>query len=211
MKERTCIVTRAHGQPGDLIRFVAAPDGTVVADLKRNLPGRGCWVGAERKLVKKAAAKNLFARALKAPVKAPPDLAEQVDSLLLRTALGTLGLARKAGAVALGATKVETAVRGGKAIAVLHAREASEDGVRKLAAARKAAAHAAKRQLPAYRLFSEAELSLSLGATNVIHAALLDRGPGEAALRRIEALARYRDAAPDIEASSAADAAEDVE
>lgn len=209
-------MTRAHGQPGDLIRFVAAPDGTVVADLKRNLPGRGCWVGAERKLVEKAAAKNLFARALKAPVKAPPDLAEQVDSLLLRTALGALGLARKAGAVALGATKVETAVRGGKAIAVLHAREASEDGVRKLAAARKAAAHAAKRQLPAYRLFSEAELSLSLGATNVIHAALLAGEAGKAALKRVAALDRYRGTSSDDRNRVAAartieNAAEDTE
>lgn len=204
-------MTRAQGQPDHLIRFVANPDGIVVPDLKRNLPGRGCWVGARRVLVEKAATKNLFARALKSPVKAPPDLAEMVDALLMRSALGTLGLARKAGAVALGATKVESAVRGGKAIAVLHADEASPEGVRKLAAARKAATLAGKRRLPAYELFSEAELSLSLGATNVIHAAVLDRGPGEAALKRIEALARYRDAAPDIETSSAATAAEDME
>lgn len=40
---RMCIVTRESGSPEELIRFVAAPDGTVVADLKRELPGRGCW------------------------------------------------------------------------------------------------------------------------------------------------------------------------
>jgi uncharacterized protein len=211
MNDRTCIVTREARQPDGLIRFVAGPDGTVVPDLKRKLPGRGCWVGAERALVEKAVAKNLFARALKAPVKAPPALAEMVDSLLSSAALGALGLARKAGAVALGATKVEAGVRSGKVVAVLHAEEASEDGVRKIASARKSIAHVGGPQVPAYKLFSEAELGLALGATNVIHAAVLDRGPGEAALKRIEALARYRGIAPDWQASNAADAAEDME
>ncbi|MEP4104459.1 MAG: DUF448 domain-containing protein, partial [Nitratireductor sp.] len=43
MGERTCIVTRRTVEPEDLIRFVAGPDMSVVPDLKRNLPGRGCW------------------------------------------------------------------------------------------------------------------------------------------------------------------------
>lgn len=210
MNDRTCIVTRTTRQPDELIRFVAGPDGSVVPDLKRKLPGRGCWVGAERALVEKAAAKNLFARALQAPVTVPPDLAEKVESLLSASALGALGLARKAGAVALGATKVEAAVRSGGANAVLHASEASEDGVRKIAAARISTAHAGGPQVPAYKLFSEAEMSLALGATNVIHAAVL-QGAGVAALRRIEVLAAYRGIAPDIRAPGAAGAAKDVE
>ena len=69
---RMCIVTRESGSPDELIRFVAAPDGTVVADLKRQLPGRGCWVKIDRALVDKAVAKKLFARALKTDVKGPP-------------------------------------------------------------------------------------------------------------------------------------------
>jgi len=211
MNERTCIVTRETQEPDRLIRFVAGPDGTVVPDLKRKLPGRGCWVGAERTLIEKAVAKNLFSRALKAPVKVPAGLAETVETLLVSAALGSLGLARKAGAVALGAAKVEAGVRSGKVAAVLHAREASEDGVRKIANARKSTAHVGGPLVPAYKLFSEAEMSLALGATNVIHAAVLDRGPGEAALRRIDALARYRGIVPERDMSSAADAAEDME
>jgi len=211
MNERTCIVTRETQEPDRLIRFVAGPDGTVVPDLKRKLPGRGCWVGAERTLIEKAVAKNLFSRALKAPVKVPAGLAETVETLLVSAALGSLGLARKAGAVALGAAKVEAGVRSGKVAAVLHAREASEDGVRKIANARKSTAHVGGPLVPAYKLFSEAEMSLALGATNVIHAAVLDQGPGVAALRRIDALARYRGIVPDREMSSAADAAEDME
>ena len=53
---RMCIVTRESGDPDALIRFVAGPDGSVVPDLKRQLPGRGCWVKAERALVDKAVA-----------------------------------------------------------------------------------------------------------------------------------------------------------
>ncbi len=41
MNDRTCIVTRESGSADDLIRFVAGPDGSVVPDLKRTLPGGG--------------------------------------------------------------------------------------------------------------------------------------------------------------------------
>jgi predicted RNA-binding protein YlxR (DUF448 family) len=53
---RMCIATRESGSPDELIRFVAAPDGTVVPDLKRTLPGRGCWVKIDRSLVERAVA-----------------------------------------------------------------------------------------------------------------------------------------------------------
>ena len=56
LNDRTCIVTRESGDADALIRFVAGPDGMVVPDLKRQLPGRGCWVKAERALVDKAVA-----------------------------------------------------------------------------------------------------------------------------------------------------------
>lgn len=211
MNDRTCIVTRKARSADELIRFVAGPDGSVVPDLKRNLPGRGCWVTADRDHVAKAAAKNLFARGLKAQVSVPDDLPGMVDALLAKAALGALGLARKAGAVAFGAVKVEKAVRSGEAIAVLHATEASDDGIRKIASARKATEHAGGPDIPAYKLFSEAELGLALGGTNVIHAALLARDAGKAALKRVVALDRYRGGSPDDRHALALRAAEDME
>ncbi len=192
MNDRTCIVTRQAREPEALLRFVAGPDGQVVPDIRRKLPGRGCWVTADRDHVERAAAKNLFARALKTGVKVSPDLGQMVDGLLSSAALGVLGLARKAGAVALGASKVDGAVRSGKAAAVLHAHEASDDGVRKLTQARRATKLAGGPDIPAFKLFSEAELGLALGATNVIHAAVLASEAGTAALRRVVALDRYR-------------------
>lgn len=211
MNERTCIVTRQTLPPERMIRFVAGPDGAVVPDLKRNLPGRGCWVTAGRAYIEKAAARNLFARALRMPVTVPADLAAMVDGLLSKAALGALGLARKAGAVALGAAKVESTVRSGRVAAVLHALEAAEDGIRKIAAARSFVVHAGGREIPAYRLFTEPELSLALGGANVIHAALLDGQASVAALKRLAALDRYRNGFTDDRATVAAAAAEDTE
>lgn len=211
MNERTCIVTRQTLPPERMIRFVAGPDGAVVPDLKRNLPGRGCWVTAGRAYIEKAAARNLFSRALRMPVTVPADLAAMVDGLLSKAALGALGLARKAGAVALGAAKVESTVRSGRVAAVLHALEAAEDGIRKIAAARSFVVHAGGREIPAYRLFTEPELSLALGGANVIHAALLDGQASTAALKRLAALDRYRNGFTDDRATVAAAAAEDTE
>lgn len=198
MNDRTCIVTRKAGQPDDgLIRFVAGPDLSIVPDLKRKLPGRGCWVTASRKHVEEAARKNLFRRALKAETTVPPDLAGMVDRLLSASALGALGLARKAGALAMGAAQVEAAVRSGDAFAVLHAQEAAADGVRKIAQARRAVLHMEGPEIPAFKLFSEVELGLALGGTNVIHAAVLAGDAGKAALKRVVALDRYRGGTPD--------------
>jgi predicted RNA-binding protein YlxR (DUF448 family)/ribosomal protein L30E len=216
MNDRTCIVTRNSADPDELIRFVVGPDGAVVPDLKRNLPGRGCWVTADRLHIDKAAARNLFSRAFRKEVAVPPDLGAAVDSLLAKSALGALGLARKAGAVALGATKVESSVRSGEALLVLHAEEASADGLRKITQARRATAYAGGPQIHAYKLFSEADLSLALGGTNVIHAAVLAQDAGKAVLKRMVALDRYRGGSPDDRAMFAAiadeeEAAEDME
>ncbi len=193
MNDRTCIVTRTNGDPHGMIRFVAGPDGMVVADLKRNLPGRGCWVTATRSKVDEAVRRKLFRRGLKADVEAAADLGARVDALLVRAALGSLGLARKAGGLVMGAAKCEASVRSGKAIGVLHALEGADDGIRKLDQARRAVEYMGGPVIPAYKLFSGAELDLALGATNVIHAAVLGGDAGRAAIKRVVALDQYRE------------------
>ena len=67
--------------PDELIRFVADPDGEIVPDLKRKLPGRGVWVTAASELVSEAVKRQAFARGLKAAVSAPADLAVRVERL----------------------------------------------------------------------------------------------------------------------------------
>src|SRR5690348_8182333 len=105
-RERRDIVSGEVMDEAALIRFVAGPDGLVVPDLARKLPGRGLWVAATREAVETAARKNLFARAAKAQLRAPGDLAPQVEILLRKRLLSALGLARKAGDTTSGFEKV---------------------------------------------------------------------------------------------------------
>lgn len=192
MNDRTCIVTRKAGSADELIRFVAAPDGTVTPDLKRALPGRGCWVEARRETVLEAAKKNLFARALKEGVTVPDGLADLIDRLMSKSLAGTLGLARKAGMIALGSAKVDSAIRKGEAILVLHSLDGAEDGIRKLDQARKAVAMTGGPVIPALKLLPGAEMDLALGGGNVIHAAVLNGPAGESLKKKAFQLARYR-------------------
>ena len=55
---RMCAVTRQVRPIDELIRFVVSPQGEVVPDLKRKLPGRGLWVSASHRTVAEAARRN---------------------------------------------------------------------------------------------------------------------------------------------------------
>jgi len=168
-RERRDIVSGEVRDEAELIRFVAGPDGLVVPDLARKLPGRGLWVAADRASVDAAAKKNLFSRAAKAKLQAPPDLSDQVEILLKRRLLSALGLARKSGDLTSGFEKVSSAIKGGKAAWLIEASDGAHDGRRKLWAQ-------ARKQSPPPGLlgvFTAAELGLALGLENVIHTAFL--------------------------------------
>jgi predicted RNA-binding protein YlxR (DUF448 family) len=201
---RMCIVTRQTYAVEDLIRFVAAPDGSVVADFKRRLPGRGAHVAASRAAVDLAVKRKLFRRALKSEVKSQDSLGLEVDELFRRSALGFMGLARKAGQLVTGATKVDIAIRSGQALAVLHAEDAAADGIRKLTGARLAAvASGAAKDIPVFNAFTADEMGLAFGGGNVIHAAVLAGDAGTALLKRLEALSKYRGHGPQAISSEA--------
>ena len=85
--ERLCAVTRSVKPVDALIRFVVGPDGAVLPDLKRKLPGRGLWISADRATLKEAVARKAFPRGFKREVRVAPDLADQTDRLLARAAL----------------------------------------------------------------------------------------------------------------------------
>ena len=193
VNDRSCIVSRERLEPEHLIRFVLGPDGSVVPDLKRKLPGRGAHVALSREAVDAAAKRKLFARAFKTKTSGPDDLGALVDDLLVKSALGGLGIARKAGQLVTGATKVDGAIRTGRALLVVQARDAAPDGVRKMDAARRAAAYASYEPMtPVDRQLTADELGLAFGGGNVIHAAILAGKAGAAAAKRLAALATYR-------------------
>ena len=192
--ERMCIATRQSLPVGELIRFVAAPDGAITPDLKRKLPGRGVWVLARADAVADAVKRKAFAKSLKAPVTASPALSEEVGALLERAALQALAMANKAGAVVFGAAKIEGGTKRGYA-ALIHASDASEAGVEKLERpVRKASRDGGS--IASIRLFSAEQLSLSLGREHVIHAALVAGAPAGNFLAVVAAAERYRRKTP---------------
>jgi hypothetical protein len=180
---RTCIATGEQTTPERLIRFVVAPDGAVVPDLARRLPGRGLWVRAERSAIERAIARKLFARAARSPVKVPADLGERVERLLLERALADLGRARRAGRAVAGFVKVEQLIAAGRAGLLIVAEEAEGDGLRKLAAS----------GLEMVRLGDAAALGGIFGRERTVYAAVArDDAAGEF-IERIEVgAARWR-------------------
>ena len=172
-RQRRDLVSGEVMDEARLIRFVADPQGVVTPDVARKLPGRGLWVAADRGSVETAARKGGFSRSAKAPMKAPADLADQVERLLSQRLLNGLGLARKAGDLIVGFEKVAAALESGKAAWLVEASDGAEDGRRKiLASARKS-----PKPPRIFGVFSSGELGLALGLDNVIHSAFL-AGPG---------------------------------
>jgi predicted RNA-binding protein YlxR (DUF448 family) len=202
--ERMCAVTRAVRPIDELIRFVVAPTGEAIPDLKRKLPGRGLWVTANRKTVAEAAKRNVFAKGFKKPIKAQPTLAEDTDKLMVRGCIEALAMTAKAGAVVSGFTKVEDVLKRQNAMALLHASDGAPDGIRKLdGIARQNAEFGDNPQLlPIITVLSCDELDLALGRSNVIHAAVLTGPAGKTFLSRSQTLVRYRMADDDGSASA---------
>jgi predicted RNA-binding protein YlxR (DUF448 family) len=177
-----CIVTREVREETGLIRFVRGPDGTVVPDLARKLPGRGVWVSLDRKILAEAARRKLFSRGFAAETTIPPDLPDMVAKLLRQQALSLLSLAKKAGEAVQGFTKVEEMLGRGRARLLFHGTDAALDGCRKLD-------RLAGPEVERIVLFERRELDLAFGRPNVVHAAVAKGGLADklsAAVRRIE-------------------------
>jgi predicted RNA-binding protein YlxR (DUF448 family) len=204
--ERMCAVTRAVRPIDELIRFVVAPSGEVVADLKRRLPGRGLWVSASRQAVADAARRNHFSKGFKREVRAASTLAEDTENLLARSVIEALAMAAKAGQVVAGFAKVESALQQHQAVALIHAADGAADGIRKLGAAirQNTGNDGESREFPVVEVLTSEQLDLALGRSNVIHAALLAGSAGKTFLSRSQTLVRYRVADDDRTAGHAA-------
>jgi predicted RNA-binding protein YlxR (DUF448 family) len=190
--ERLCAVTRKSLDQKQLIRFVLSPEGTIVPDLDRRLPGRGVWVGCDRRLVERAVATNAFAKSVKAKVEVPADLAERVDALIVKRLTGVLSLANKAGLAVAGFEKVFAALDKGPVRVVLHGADAAADGRSKID--RKYKAIQGSRGAPAaiVDVLTIAQMSLAIGRGSVVHAALTPGGLSDRFLEEAERLSRYR-------------------
>ena len=184
LPERRCIVTREALEKDQLIRFVLGPDHAIVPDLLENLPGRGYWVTASRKILAEAVRKNAFAKAMQAPVRPDADLVERVAWLIDRQIVDLLGLARRSGSLVTGFEKVDVALRTGKAVLLIEAKDAGEDGRAKLA----------RHTLPGVEIWAPLtaeQLGRAIGRDYAVHVAVAPGGLAnrlKAVLRRQQGL-----------------------
>lgn len=195
--ERECCLTREVRPVAELMRFVVGPDDVLVPDIDARAEGRGAWVTGTAAMVGEAVRRKAFAKSLKAPVTVPADLAELARTRLEQRLCGALSMAKKAGQIVTGATKVRTAIEKGEIVALFTASDAAPDGRGKMAGALKAANMAAREagipgpDVPHFEMLESAQLGLALGLENVIHAALTKGPAAQGALARAERLARY--------------------
>ena len=195
--ERLCAVTRRHCEPELLLRFVSGPDGSVVPDLARKLPGRGVWLTGTRATVLQAVRQKIFARSFKREVITSDQLADLVGDLMLKRVLEYLALANKAGLAISGFAKVDRALDKGQVYALLQAADGAGDGIRKLDqkfvhVLREAGVPEGDRGRRTVRFLTIQELSLAIGRSNVVHAGLLVGGTSKTFLTEAERLLRYR-------------------
>jgi uncharacterized protein len=190
--ERFCAATGTVRPVEDMIRFVVAPDGRPVADLKRRLPGRGIWITGTRAALRTAIARKAFTRGFKRDVTPAPDLVETTERLLEQGALQALAVAHKARRVVAGFAKTRAALEREPVVALLRAAEAAPDGIRKLDAVRQNRAREAAVDIAEVTAFTSAQLDLALGRPNVIHAALLAGRESDTFLARAARLDRFR-------------------
>ncbi len=191
---RMCAVTRAVRPIDELIRFVVAPTGEVIPDLKRKLPGRGLWVSASRQAVAEAVRRNQFSKGFKREVRAAAMLAADTEALLVRSVSEALAMAAKAGQVVSGFSKVEGALKAGQAETLIHASDGAADGIRKLDAIvrQNAGIGDESPEFPIVAALTSEQLDLALGRSNVIHAAVLAGPASKTFLSRSQLLVRYR-------------------
>jgi uncharacterized protein len=199
---RMCAVTRQVRPIDELIRFVVSPQGEVVPDLKRKLPGRGLWISASHQAVAEAARRNQFSKGFKRQLRVTPALAADTEALLVRGVTDALAMAAKAGQVVSGFSKVEGALEAHpgrvQVVALIHASDGAADGIRKLDAQSTALARSnagnngETREIPVVTALTSEQLDLALGRSNVIHAALLAGPASKTFLSRSQILVRYR-------------------
>lgn len=152
------------------IRFVPGPDHALIADLAEELPGDGVRLLGQRTVIETALRDGLFVRLFDGKPVIAPSFLDGIEGRLCDRVSGLIGLARRAGAVLSGFAKVEAGLKSNRCNLVFTASDGAEDGKMKIARLAEAV------NCPQVTLLPSTRLSVALGQTNVIHAAIAGSG-----------------------------------
>ncbi|MBH5323203.1 DUF448 domain-containing protein [Aurantiacibacter sediminis] len=200
--ERRCVLTGQTGSRDAFLRLAISPDGHVLPDALAKAPGRGAWIGVSRAELEEAISagrlKGALSRAFKSgDFTVPENLGAQMQSALEKAFLQRLGLEMRSGRLILGSDRIRDDARMGKVAALFHARDASEDGCKKLDQAYRVGLDAEGSGVTGTRLPLDREaLSVALGRENVVHMALADTRSAERVAIPLGRLQTFLVAAP---------------
>lgn len=183
--QRSCLGCRATRDKKELLRFVLAPDRTLVPDILAKLPGRGAYTCLNNACLGIAAQKKQFARAFGGDVvyNGADRLIVQVVTLLEERIGSYLALANKAGKVVSGSDMVMELLKKRKAGVVFLATDISpEIGAKVMALAE-------RYEVPHVAIFDKDRIGAFLGKGLRSVAAIEQSGFIETVIREI---AKYR-------------------
>jgi predicted RNA-binding protein YlxR (DUF448 family) len=157
--QRSCLGCRAVKEKGELLRFVLAPDRTLVPDLLGKLPGRGAYTCLRAECLRAAVSKRQFARSFRGEVQVAgvDDLVSRVATLMEERLASYVALANKAGRVVSGTEMVVDLFRRRTPGVIFIASDLADDSRAKIEQL------AARAGAPTIALFDKARLGALLG------------------------------------------------
>lgn len=157
--QRSCLGCREIKAKDDLLRFVLDPEGNVVPDLAKKLPGRGAYTCFSRSCLETAVKKRQFGRSFKGMAKTAPaeEMLSLVSALQAERISATIAMANKAGRVVSGSDKVMDALRKGSVAVLILAEDISGESAAKFLAI------AGKTGVDSFRFSHKEQLGSPLG------------------------------------------------
>ena len=158
--QRTCVACRESKNPEQLVRYVVAPDGTLVVDYRHRLPGRGAYTCIDLKCLRAALEKKQFQRSFKGRCQAGSldELAAELLAALEQKIITLLGMGRKSRQVVSGTNAILAGLRQGTALALVIVTKDISTAI-----AEKIKVLSARHQVDCSQLFSKELLGQILG------------------------------------------------
>jgi len=159
--QRTCLGCRVVSDQDQVVRYVLSPDGEILVDYRRKLPGRGAYTCLDRSCITTAVRRNQFDRAFKGRVKHAVGEGELIANLsgqILERIVALLGMARKSGKAVAGSNLVLGALGGHGRIALVLLAEDVSDGI-----ADKVIGKAGRMNIPCFRLLNKDSMGQVMG------------------------------------------------
>ena len=160
-KMRYCPVARQSKPRQQMIRFVVAPTGHVIPDVKSCLAGAGNMVVLPASCHYSSHQKTAFFAQFRNNVQVDPMLPHHVEDLLVKSCFEKLSLARRAGQGVGGFEKVSKTAKKTLPALRLLARDAADNGAEKM--------QAILPIVPVYMLLKKDELGQAFGRPELVH------------------------------------------